>query len=261
MHSIFAKIAAVAAAFCIFGGNLTAAAVELPDGAVKGLPEKLTVMDSSGNSVSESGDYFFEVTDMQPYVSYSKDIQIINLREDYAYNIYFYAEPISHSGEIDLNADCTAVFTLDDVEIFRGDVNGLSEDGKINLADMPVDLGSYAPGESHRLNCTITWSGESADLVWNYGKRLVSRDGLFILEEADTAHYIEGEVIFRWIFCAAVDTDYEPPKTGISAAFNHIFLYLMAVCIFLILLLLLLLIRRQIKYKTRKCEQNDEKLC
>ena len=38
------------------------AEVMLPDGAVKGLPERLTAMDSDGKPVnSETGEYFFHV--------------------------------------------------------------------------------------------------------------------------------------------------------------------------------------------------------
>ncbi len=46
--------------------SLTAfAEVALPEGAVKGLPERLTAMDSEGNAVSsDTGEYFFHVEDM-----------------------------------------------------------------------------------------------------------------------------------------------------------------------------------------------------
>jgi hypothetical protein len=41
------------------------AEVALPEGAVKGLPERLTAMDSEGNAVSsDTGEYFFHVENM-----------------------------------------------------------------------------------------------------------------------------------------------------------------------------------------------------
>ena len=47
----------------IFGISTAYAEVQLPDGAVKGLPEKLTAMDSSGNAVnSATGEYFFHLS-------------------------------------------------------------------------------------------------------------------------------------------------------------------------------------------------------
>ncbi|MBR0485241.1 MAG: hypothetical protein IJJ69_10760, partial [Oscillospiraceae bacterium] len=66
------------------------AEVALPDGAVKGLPEKLTAMDSDGNVVSsDTGEYFFRVENMSYGETYTKEVQLMNLRDDKAYHIYF----------------------------------------------------------------------------------------------------------------------------------------------------------------------------
>ncbi len=114
-----------------FGGQLSATAqIVLPDGTVAGLPSALTVMDSDGNAVGDDGVYYFHVENMKPYTPYTKDIQIMNLRDDAAYHIYFYAEPIGRSGEIDLEAQCLCTFTFNGTEVFRGSVSGLSTDGK-----------------------------------------------------------------------------------------------------------------------------------
>lgn len=238
-------ICLLTAAVTMMHTGMTAFAVTLPDGTVDGLPSALTVMDDSGNAVASDGEYFFEVQDMQPNTDYTKNIQIMNLQDDKAYHIYFYAEPVSHGGEIDLNGDCEAVFTLDGEEVFRGDVNGNPEGGGTKLSDDPIDLGSYTPGDTRTLTCTITWKGESADLVVNYGKRLVSKDGTVVLEEGEnTDNYIDGNVYFRWVFCAAVDTDYKPPKTGVLGTSGTIFLALAGGCVFLIILFLILLRRK-----------------
>ena len=79
------------------------AEVALPDGAVKGLPEKLTAMDSEGNVVSsDTGEYFFHVEGMTYGETYTKDVQLMNLRDDKSYHIYFYVEPLWKDGEIDI---------------------------------------------------------------------------------------------------------------------------------------------------------------
>ena len=86
------------------------AEVALPEGAVKGLPEKLTAMDSDGNAVSSStGEYFFRVENMDYGVTYTKDVQLMNLRDDKAYHIYFYVEPLYKDGEIDLEKGCECI--------------------------------------------------------------------------------------------------------------------------------------------------------
>ena len=88
--------ALVSSLLLISSSSLTASAeVALPDGAVKGLPEKLTAMDSEGAVVdSATGEYFFHVENMQYGEVYTKDVQLMNLRDDKAYHIYFYVEPI-----------------------------------------------------------------------------------------------------------------------------------------------------------------------
>ena len=64
------------------------AEVALPEGAVKGLPERLAALDDQGNAVnSATGEYFFHVEDMEYGVEYTKIVQLMNLREDAAYNI------------------------------------------------------------------------------------------------------------------------------------------------------------------------------
>ena len=63
----------------LFNFTISVFADELPQGSVEGLPEKLVILDDSGQSVSDNGDYFFLVEDMQPNVTYTKNIQIMNL--------------------------------------------------------------------------------------------------------------------------------------------------------------------------------------
>lgn len=253
MKKIIRKLAmASCAAVLLFCNCFTAfAEVSLPEGTAAGLPEKLTVLDSDGNSVNESGEYFFYVEDMVPYETYSKDIQIMNLREDKAYHIYFYAEPISKYGEIDLENSCTAVFTLEGNQIFEGKVTGEAFDSSIDLADEPIDLGLYEPGKSRILNCSVTWNGSDAEAFIDFGQKTVSKDGTEIVREGD--RFIYGEVTFRWVFYAVVDEEYVPPKTGIFSYENNVYIIVMIAAAVLILILLLLIAVKK-KGNKAKCD-------
>ena len=102
------------------------AEVTLPEGAVKGLPERLTAMYDTGNVVSSStGEYFFHVENMNYGQIYTKYVQLMNLRDDKSYHIYFYIEPFFKSGGIDLEKGCDCTFWLDGQEFYKGTVTGL----------------------------------------------------------------------------------------------------------------------------------------
>jgi hypothetical protein len=244
-------LSAVTSLLCgtVLLSNIVASAVQLPDGAVKGLPEKLTVMDSEGNSAnSQSGEYFFHVENMVANETYSKNIQIINLREDKAYHIYFYAEPISKDGNIDLEEECEAVISLSGEEVYRGKVTG---DGNVDLTSTPLDLGLYTPGESRVLNCQITWhSDENVNI--DYGEKLVDADGTHVIREGDSDYYGYGEVTFKWIFYAVVDETYVPPKTGILGSNSIVYAVIIAVCVVMVLTMLLLIAVKKRKSKGTK---------
>ena len=124
LKRIFAALSASLLIFSCTPLN-TFADVTLPEGAVKGLPEKLTAMDSEGRAVnSASGEYFFTVDNMVFGETYSKDIQLMNLLDNKAYHIYMHTEPVSKSGDIDLEKGCVCKMYLDGKEVYSGDVNG-----------------------------------------------------------------------------------------------------------------------------------------
>lgn len=230
-----------------FGGLFSAfAEVVLPDGAVAGLPENLTVLDSDGNAVdTENGEYFFTVDDMVPYEVYTKDIQIMNLRDDASYHIYFYVEPVSQEGDIDLQNDCTAVISLNGSQIYTGKVTG---EGEPDLADASLDLGLYAPGDSGQMTCEITWDGPSADMFIDYGTKLVNTDGTTVIREGNGDNYIYGRVQFKWIFYAVVDTD--AADTGMLATnevVGYAIVFLVVIVLVSFMLMLVLKKRKQIK--------------
>ena len=190
----------------------------LPDGAVKGLPERLAALDNEGNAVnSATGEYFFRVEDMKYGEEYTKIVQLMNLREDESYHIYFCVEPLFKKGEIDLEEGCTCTFWLDGNEIYKGTVTGEPEDGSRNLQGRInyFDCGYYNPGDTHRLKCSVVW--DNLDVLKNVsnGHKLVDKDGTHVLVGPDEEGYVEGEIEFKWIFYASVhplDLGYDDDK-------------------------------------------------
>ncbi|SHM81193.1 hypothetical protein [Ruminococcus flavefaciens] len=178
------------------------AEVVLPEGAVKGLPERLAALDSEGRSVnSATGEYFFHVENMKYGETYSKEVQLMNLRDDEAYNIYFYVEPLFKNGEIDLEKGCQCTFYLDNKEFYKGDVNGK---GNIDLSQTYYDTGRYNPGDSHVLRAEVVWN--DIDVIQNVdnGHKLVDANGTHVLTGPNSSGYAEGEIEFKWIFFASV---------------------------------------------------------
>jgi len=227
------------------------AEVALPDGAVKGLPERLTAMDSDGNVVSsDTGEYFFHVENMQYGTTYTKDVQLMNLRDDKAYHIYFYVEPLFKNGEIDLEKGCECTFWLDGQEVYRGKVTGEPDNGYIDLTKEVLDCGNYAPGESHTLRCSVIWNDLDVLVGVDNGHRLVDINGEHVLVGSQDSGYVEGEIEFKWIFYAAVDEDYSPPDTGLLGV-NNIF-RIICIAVLAVLtggMLLLVLLKKKEKKK------------
>ncbi len=225
--------------------SLAAAETELPEGAVAGLPERLAVTDSEGNSVnSGTGEYFFCVENMTPGEVYTKNLQVMNLREDKAYHIYFYAAPVGQEGEINLEEECTAVFSLNGQKLYEGKVTG---EGTPDMRSEPLDLGYYEPGQSAVLQCSVVWNGGSAEGEIDYGQKLVGSDGTEVLKESSGDGQLSGEVTFRWIFYAVVDEEYVPPKTGIWTDYNRFYAGMLITVGSLILLLLFLIYKKRRK--------------
>lgn len=174
-------------------------AEELLDGSVKGLPERLAVLDDSGNSVSDSGEYYFEVENMQQGTTYTKKIQIMNMRDDVAYKVLFRAEPVSSSGSIDLANECECVITVDGTELYKGKVTG---EGNPDIRTTPLDLGIYNSGQSRRMTVSIIWNGSSAGGFIDNGERVVTNSGTETVREKSGDNTISGETEFKWIFSA-----------------------------------------------------------
>lgn len=239
-------------AFLLFFCGFTTVFAEtvLPEGAVAGLPEKLTVTDSDGNSVSsETGEYFFCVENMTPGEVYTKQISVMNLREDKAYHIYFYAQPIDSVGEIRLDEECTALFRLNDALVYEGKVTG---EGTPDMRENPIDLGLFVPGASATLWCSVVWNGTDAGGLVDYGHKLVDGSGTEIIREGSGDAAIYGETTFRWIFYAVVDESYEPPRTGILAADDWVYAGVLGALGLTTLLLFLLIVKKRREKEAEK---------
>ena len=179
--------------------------------------------------------------------TYTKDVQLMNLREDKAYHIYFYVEPVSKNGEIDLEEEVECIMSLDGEQFFEGNVNGK---GNIDLTQEIQDLGYYQPGDSHTLSCSVVWSGLSEDSSHiDEGSRIVTDKGITIVRDKNGDRHVEGEIIFKWIFYAAVDEEYDPPNTGFLSAKDSFWTISIAGMVGLVfLMLLLLLIKKRRKH-------------
>ena len=175
---------------------------KLAVGSVEGLPEKLVVLDDKGNSVSDNGEYFFQVENMKAGETYTKKIQIMNLREDATYAIYFNAQPIDKSGEINLENECDCRIHMNDSLVYYGKVTG---EGEPDIRDKALYLGDYNPGESRVMTVDITWvdAGNNGGAI-DHGARVVDYNGTSVVREESGKKHIEGETTFKWIFTASV---------------------------------------------------------
>jgi hypothetical protein len=228
----------------LFGtSSLVLAEVELPEGTVAGLPESLTIMDDQGNSANRgNGEYYLEISDMEPGTTYTKKIQIMNLREDKAYHIYMYAEPVDKSGDLDLENNTTEKLSLDGEQLYSGLVTGK---GNVNLVDTPLDLGLYEPGQSRALTCQLVWNGDTSDVEVDYGSRLVDTHGTHVVRPGSDGYESYGDVSFKWVFYAVIDTDYVPPKTGILGGLSILQIGIIITLTLLICLMIFLIIGKK----------------
>lgn len=194
-------VMSVAALFLCSAVN--AFAEELPDGSVKGLPENLVILDNNGDSPHNTGEYYFEVLDMQQGTTYTKNIQVMNLRgDDKSIHVYFTARPLTNEGEIDLENECKCDVYLDDNLIYNGKVTG---EGTPDIRDDSLDLGVYTPGQARKLKVDIVWNGTDAGSHIDNGARTVTASGTEITRTPSGKTHISGRTTFKWIFYAHVE--------------------------------------------------------
>jgi hypothetical protein len=181
----------------LFMVNCVCAETKLPDGAVKGLPQNLLVLDEAGNS-PQDGELYIYIEDMMPREVYTKDITLMNARDDAIYSIYMTAENNYTSGEVDLLTETTCRLWLDDELIYEGRVDGV---GTPNMHTNGIDLGGkFDTGETRKLHAEFCWNITDAteDMINKYSSE-------------DKDYY--GEVSFKWIFYALI-SDGTPRNDG-----------------------------------------------
>lgn len=170
------------------------AEIKMPEGFVKGLPEDLIAMDENGYSPDPTnGEIYVYIPDMIPGELYTKDISIMNLRDDAEYKIYMTATPNYSEGNVDMLNETQCKLYLDDELIYEGLVNG---DGTPNMQQNGLDLGGlYKSGVSRKLH---------AEFIWNWS-------GKTTYDLTDKSSYY-GEVSFYWTFYAQI------PESGNSSS-------------------------------------------
>lgn len=171
--------ASVISLLSVMSIGLSASAVNLPEGSVKGIPEGLYVMDGDGKSVSRSGEYCVNISGMKPGETYTKVLSTQNLINT-PYTLTMSAAPISSEGNLDLEEYANLKLYLDGELIYDGKVTG---EGNVNMQDSPLNLGEVVSGQSKELKAEILWNGEG-------------------LKEIEGQEYL-GRVDFKWIFEAA----------------------------------------------------------
>jgi hypothetical protein len=247
-------IAVLLTAVLLMSFSVAANADELRAGTVAGLPEKLVVLDDNGNSVSENGEYFFEVQDMTPGENYVKNIQIMNLREDASYHIYFNAQPMAKYGDIDLEGECVLTLYLDGRVVYQGKVTG---DGVPDVRDEPLDLGRYGPGESRVLRAEIVWNATfSEGGAIDEGHRIYDFNGVKVVREKTGKTHIEGEVIFKWIFTAVGDAPTTEEQSGsyIDTGETLTFVFLGLVALAIVVMMVIVVLRKKKEHDKKKAQ-------
>lgn len=186
--------AAAVSLLSVMSIGLSANAVILENGSVKGIPEGLYVMDEDGKSISQNGEYCVDISKMRSGETYTKVLSIQNLIEK-PYTLTMSAAPISSEGNLDLEEYTNIKLYLDGELIYDGKVTG---EGSVNMQNSPIDLGEVVSGQSKELKAEIMWNGDG-------------------LKEIEGQEYL-GKVDFKWIFEASIkeETTTEVPNTLIS---------------------------------------------
>ena len=200
IKKILAVIGVAALSLC---SAVNAFADDLPSGSVEGLPENLVILDNNGDSPHNTGEYYFEVLDMQQGTTYTKDIQVMNLRgDDKNIHVYFSARPLTNEGEIDLENECKCDIFLDENLIYTGKVTG---EGAPDIRSEALDLGVYTPGQSRKMKVDVVWNGTDAGGHIDNGARIVTASGTEITRTPTGKSHISGSTTFKWIFNAHIE--------------------------------------------------------
>lgn len=188
------------------------------------LPNSFLIGDSEGIRVGVDGVYYIHAVGVVPGDVFTKRLTIQNLDEGTAestipYILAMRAEPLFHTGPVDLLDVVDLELKLDGMVIYNGCVRG---DEDVNMIENALPLGVYNQGDQKTLDIKLTVGTD-----WQLTK------------EQSVAE-------FKWIFYAWRDTPKKPVRTGLSE--YGIFIVLGAMALLWLFLILL-------KKKKRRDEQ------
>jgi hypothetical protein len=176
---IIVTIVCVAA---VFSGTAAHAATSLAPG--------LLIGDQDGIRVNRDGDYYINAVGLMPGDVITKTLTIHNTERDIPFRLFMTAEPLQHSGPIDLQDKVKLDLNLDGRQIYHGRIRG---DAGVNMTLNALELGRFAHGDQRVLTATLT-------------------------VDADMKVFPEkSEADIKWHFYAVKEEAGDPPKTGEDA--------------------------------------------
>ncbi|MBP1047945.1 hypothetical protein I6N96_16770 [Enterococcus sp. BWM-S5] len=127
--------------FCLAFPNLVEAEeINIPDGFLIG--------DDSGISVTKDGGYFFNLDDLMPGDTITRNLIIQNNRSE-DYRLKMIITPKSHEGPVNLIESIEMTFTQNDRLIYEGNLS--SDENGATVDSREVDLGTIAAGSEQTI--------------------------------------------------------------------------------------------------------------
>lgn len=118
------------------------------------LPAGLIIGDQEGIHAGKDGEYFIHATNLRPGSVIRKTITIQNiLSGDRTFYLYLQARPLDTTGPVNLLDETHLQLTMDGKTLYDGRMRG---DGKPNLIDSPLFLGSYRSGDNRALEAVLS---------------------------------------------------------------------------------------------------------
>ncbi len=145
--------------------------------AATSFPDGFLIGDDNGLKVTKDGDYFFNLTGLQPGDTITRNLVIQNNRKNDAFNLKMIIEPRSRSGKIDLVKEMKMIITIDGNELYNGTL--ASDTNGNQVSSRELDLGSFAANSKTNMQIQLNlssnisykdfYSGKStADVVWTF---------------------------------------------------------------------------------------------
>jgi hypothetical protein len=150
-----------------------------------GLPESFLIGDENGISVSETGDYSINLTDLEPGDVITRTITIRNLEKSAHYSLSMMAEPVGITGSMDLLNNILLRVKLDGKLLYEGRLRGDGQGthsytgNSVNMIENALPLGDYGSGDYGRIDLEMVmdvdhinyWTlseKSTADVRWRF---------------------------------------------------------------------------------------------